>query len=247
MRTISLIPSYNPNNEFVPIVIEELNKFSDVILFTTEKHKLNVFKTIYFDKSIGRDLVYKPREWVVGNINQNWDYVLYNEDDILIPEVSFNNVLKLYTTLHSQFIPGFIRYEFDNRDNSKRYFDMNPVHAVHRGAYGSIKEKWENHQIWEPWNLHSGNWLFSKSDVKQMIQNKRFESTFTQYNFRYGNCDQLESAASVLYFNYIKVFPYNFESVECLHLPKKYIYFVDDNPTTEVLNLKLKNELFKNK
>ncbi len=235
MRTISLIPSYDPHNEHVSIVIEELNKFSDVVLFTTEEHNLRVFETVYFDKSIGRDLVYKPREWVVNNIDQNWDYILYNEDDILIPESSFNNALKLYNTLPSPFIPGFIRYESDNRDNTKRYFDMNPVHAIHRGSHGTIKEQWEEYQVWEPWNLHSGNWLFSKSDVEQMIQHGRFESTFTQYGFQYGNCDQLESAASTLYFNYIKVFPYNFEDVECLHLPKKYIYFVDDNPTVETL------------
>jgi len=123
MRTISLIPSYNPHNEYVSIVIEELNKFSDVILFTTEKHNLKVSETIYFNKS----------------------------------------------------------------------------------------------------------------DIEQMIQHGRFESTFAQHGFQYGNCDQLESAASTLYFNYIKVFPYNFEEVECLHLPKKYIYFVDDNPTVETL------------
>jgi hypothetical protein len=69
-----------------------------------------------------------------------------------------------------------------------------------------------------------------------MIKYGRFESKFAEYGFQYGNCDQLESAASTLYFNYTKVFPYKFEEVECLHLPKKYIYFVDDNPTVESLN-----------
>ena len=236
MRTVSLIPSYNPHNEFVPIVIEELNKFSDVILFTTQKHNLDVFETVYFDPSVGRDLVYKPREWIVNNLEQDWEYALYNEDDILIPESSFNRVIELYNSLPSPFIPGFVRYEADDRDNTKRYFDMNPVHAIHRGAHGTIKEQWEEHQVWEPWNLHTGNWIFSKSDICEMIKHKRFESKFKEYGFQYGNCDQLESAASTLYFNYIKVFPYKFEEVECLHLPKKYIYFVNDNPTVESLN-----------
>ena len=85
MKIISLVPSFNPNNEFVSKVIEELKKVSTIILFTTEDHTLNVDETVYFDKSVGRELVYKPREWVLNNIDKDWDYVLYNEDDILIP------------------------------------------------------------------------------------------------------------------------------------------------------------------
>ena len=64
MKIVSLVPSYNPNNEFVPQVIEELSKFSSVILFTTEDHTLPVSQSICFPKSVGRDLVYKTKEWV---------------------------------------------------------------------------------------------------------------------------------------------------------------------------------------
>ncbi len=35
MKIISLVPSFNPNNEFVSKVIEELKKVSTIILFTT--------------------------------------------------------------------------------------------------------------------------------------------------------------------------------------------------------------------
>ncbi len=234
MKIISLVPSFNPNNEFVSKVIEELKKVSTIILFTTEDHTLNVDDTILFDKSVGRELVYKCKEWVYNNINQDWDYILYNEDDILISESSFKNVLELYQTLPSPFIPGFIRYEYDDRDNTKRYFDMNPVHGIHRGQEGTIKQKFEDYQVWEPWNLHSGNWLFSKRDIKNMIENKVWEIYFKQYGFQYGNCDQLESAASVPYLFYTKVYPYDIEKVECLHLPKKYIYF-SVNPTKQDL------------
>jgi len=232
MKIISLIPSYNPHNEFVSIVVDELKKFSKVILFTTEPHNLNVDETVLFDKSVGRELVYKCREWIINNINQEWDYALYNEDDIFIPEQSFQNVLNLYQTLPSPFIPGFIRYEFDDRDNSKRYFDMNPAHAIHRDSYGIVKQKFDT--VWEPWNLHSGNWLFNKHDIKNMIKNNLFETYYKQHGYQYGNCDQLESAASVPYMFYTKVYPYDVETVECLHLPKKYIYF-SVNPTKEDL------------
>ena len=42
MKIISLVPSFNPNNEFVSKVIKELKKVSTIILFTTEDHTLNV-------------------------------------------------------------------------------------------------------------------------------------------------------------------------------------------------------------
>lgn len=232
MKLVSLIPSYNPHNEFVGKVVDELKKISKVILFTTEPHNLNVDETFYFDKSIGRELTYKPKEWTFNNINEDWEYVLYNEDDILIPEDSVKNVIDLYNILPSPLIPGFIRYEFDDRDNTKRYFDMNPVHGIHRGQEGTVKQKFDN--VWEPWNLHSGNWLFSKDDVKNMIDNNLWEIYFKQHGYQYGNCDQLESAASVPYLFYTKVYPNDIEKVECLHLPKKYIYF-SVNPTKEEL------------
>lgn len=240
MKTFSLVVSYSPNNPYVGRVVEELNKFSNTILFTTEEHTLPVYKTFYYDKSIERDLTYKPREWVLNNLEEEWDYVLYNEDDIYIPERSFQNVLKLYKELPKEFIPGFIRYEYDPRDNSKRYFDMNPVHAVHRGGYGTVKNKWENIAVWEPWNLHTGNWLLSKADIRQMVDNNLWETSYKQYGYSYGNCDQLESAASVPYMFFTKVFPFDIEDVECQHLPEKYIYFAV-NPT-----LKEIQELYKN-
>ena len=231
-KIISLVCSYDPKNEFVDRVVNELRKVSKIVLFTTEDHNLQVDETLYFNKDVGRNLVYKPKEWIANNIKEDWDYVLYNEDDILIPQKSLEKVISLYESLPSSFIPGFIRYEFDERDNTKRYFDMNPVHAVHRDSFGTVKEKWEDHKIWEPWNLHSGNWIFSKSDIVNMMENGVFETSFMEKGYRYGNCDQLESAASVPYLFYTKVYPYDIESVEVEHLPKKYIYF-SVNPTKE--------------
>lgn len=234
MKIVSLISSYNPSNKHVRKVVDELKKVSKIILFTTENHNLDVDETIYFEKSIGRDLVYKPKEWIKNNLDKDWDYALYNEDDILISESSLLRVIELYETLPSPFIPGFIRFEFDERDQTKRYFDMNPLHAVHRGSHGTVKDKWDTHKVWEPWNLHSGNWIFSKSDIKNMVDSGVFETRFMEKGYQYGNCDQLESAASVPYLFYTKVYPYDFESVEVEHLPKKYIYF-SVNPTKQTI------------
>jgi hypothetical protein len=236
-KIVSLIPSYNPHNEYVGQVVEELSKFTKVILFTTENHNLNVDETIYFSKNVGRELVYKPRKWILDNIDQDWDFALYNEDDIFISEQSLNNAIEMYKKLPSPFIPGFIRYELDPRDDTKRYFDMNPVHAVHRGSHGTIKYISMTEKVWEPWNLHSGNWLFSKDDIKTMIENNVFETSYKEKGYMYGNCDQLESAASVPYMFYTKVYPYDFEKVEVEHLPKKYIYFSVNPVKEDIQNL----------
>lgn len=237
MRIVSLIPSYIPSNEHVKRVVDELKKVSKIILFTTENHNLDVDETIYFDKSVGRDLVYKPKEWIKNNLNSNWDYALYNEDDIFISESSVKRVIELYEMLPSPFIPGFIRFEFDDRDQTKRYFDMNPVHAIHRESHGTVKNKWSDHKVWEPWNLHSGNWIFSKQDIQNMIDNNLFETYYKEKGYMYGNCDQLESAASVPYMFYTKVYPYDIESVEVEHLPKKYIYFSVNPIKEDIQNL----------
>ena len=77
MKVVSLIPSYNPHNEYVGQVVDELRKSTKVILFTTENHNLNVDETIYFSKDVGRELVYKPRKWILDNIDQDWDFALY--------------------------------------------------------------------------------------------------------------------------------------------------------------------------
>ena len=108
---VSLVCSINPARESVIEVINELNKFSDVVLFTTGPHSLPVFSTQLYDPSIGRNLVYEPRRWILDNLDDQWQYALYNEDDILIPEESLNQALSLYEELPRPFIPGFIRYD----------------------------------------------------------------------------------------------------------------------------------------
>ncbi|NBP01762.1 MAG: hypothetical protein EBU90_16820 [Proteobacteria bacterium] len=235
-KITTLIASYEPNNKYIGSVIQELADVSDVILFTTEKHPHTVLDTLYFSKSIGKDLVYEPRKWVVDNLDRDWEYVLYNEDDIFIPANSIKQVMELYQTTPTSFIPGFIRYEYDGLE--KRYIDMHPAHSVHRGGIGIVKQRWDDYNIWEPWNLHTGNWFFSKSDLINLIQNNRFETHHNQYGMRYGNCDQLESGATSLYQNYTKVYPIEFEKVECWHMPNKYVTMLDvkyGNPTVNEL------------
>ena len=235
-KIISLIPSYNYNSNISNVVINELNKISKTILFTTGHINTVANEVIVCDPLLGKDLVYQTRKWIIQNIDDNWDYILYNEDDIFISDQSIYNVLKLYDTLPKEYVPGFLRYEMDN--TIKRYIDMHPAHASHRNGFGTIKQVVNNLKIWEPWNNHSGNWLLSKSDILNLIYNDRFETYYNEFNQQYGNCDQLESSATSLYTNYIKVYPIDFKLVECWHMPNKYITMLDvknGNPTLNEL------------
>ena len=236
-KIVSLVCSYNIKDMLLfDKIISELNKYSKVILFTAEDYEFNNVSEIYrFDKSIERDLVYEPRKWIVNNINSDWDYALYTEDDILISEQSVHNVISLYTKLSKPYVPGFIRYEFDPRDRTKRYIDMHPAHGIHRGSFGIVKNAWEDLEIWEPRNLHSGAWIFSKSDIQDMIEAKIWEQSYKEYGHQYGKCDQLESAASIPYTFYVKVYPNDLESVEIEHTIPKYIYLSKNPQLNEIL------------
>lgn len=217
-KIISLIASYNPTNQYVGKVIDELNKISEVILFTTENHVHNVKDTFYFDKSISENLVYEPRKWILNNMNDSWDYVLYNEDDILIPENSIKTAVDLYDKLPDNLIPAFARYEVLD-DGVKRYIDLHPKHSIHRGGDTIIKEAFLEYEVWEPWNLHSGNYFFSKKDISILVETNKLIDKFQPYK-TYGI---LETAASALYDNFHKVIPRDIESTACHHLPNKYI------------------------
>jgi hypothetical protein len=219
---ISLIVSYNPHNYYVPIVVKELRKKSKVILFTTDKPNFEVDDLFIYDKSIGENLVYEPRKWIIDNLESNWDYVLYNEDDILILDSVLSEAIKTYQNLPSGFAPGFARYEFITEDN-KRYIDLDPSNSVHRGGSTIIKHVHKDIEMFEPWNLHSGNFIFSKKDIQSLFHNNKIEKYFLEHELRYGNCGPLETTASVLYSTITKVLPKDVSSVSVHHLPNKYI------------------------
>jgi hypothetical protein len=218
-KIVSLIPSYNPTNDYVKQVHDELKKVGDVIIFTTETPPFDCEYKI-FDKSIKGNLVFEPRKWIVENLNKDWDWVIYNEDDIFIPTKSIENIISYYNKVSNQkLIPGFIRYEI--KDETKHWIDLHPAHSVHRGGSGMVRQKFEDIKMFEPWNIHSGNWIFNKSEIIKMIDNNSFETYDKQYGLSYYL--SLENAASLPYFRYTKVFPYDVEKVECHHLPNKYV------------------------
>ena len=74
--------------------------------------------------------------------------------------------------------------------------------------------------FWMPGNLHSGNFLLSHEQLEDLIRNKQFQTKPLQYGKQYYGI--LESAASDVYLDFIKVLPKDFTSVEIEHVSNCY-------------------------
>lgn len=235
-KIISIVSSHSPKPEILNLIISELNTVSKTILFAGEEVETEASEIILHDKNTGYAFPYITRQWIHDNIDGDWDYILYNEDDIFISANAIKNVLEMYEAVPKPFVPGFIRYEYDERDYTKRYIDMHPAHSIYRNGPTntlSVKTVIDTNLglFWEPWNIHSGCWIFSKEDIKTLIENNHFETSYREHGIIYYT--ELETVASVPYLYFTKIFPENFEAVAVQHIPSKYIFFDPNNPTEE--------------
>lgn len=231
MKIVTLIPSYSPKPERIPLVLNEIKLFSDrTIIFAAEEYDFGPeFEVVKYDKSIKDDLVFEPRKWIEKNLEEDWDFVLYNEDDILITEKVFRSALKFQESLTYPNVVGFNRFEFHNGE--KHWIDQHPAHGVWTNSHNkSIIVK--NEIAWVPANFHSGNFLLPKDYARKLISSGRFDTTFKDKGISY--CGKAESGATSIYRTLIKNIPLDFESVQCQHLDNKYC-FSPGTPTTEIL------------
>ena len=84
MKILTTMASYSGNsNPYIKEVIGELNQVSDVVVFSPEKINIDGVKTELRDKSLAHSLVFEPRQYILDHLDE-YDYFLYNEDDILI-------------------------------------------------------------------------------------------------------------------------------------------------------------------
>jgi len=224
MKILSTIASYNGNsNPYLKKVIDELSNVSDVVIFSTEK--IEGYKTILFDKSVGETLVFKNRNYILDNI-ENYDYFLYNEDDIFISNESLKTLIDLNEKISNIDLinnVGFLRYEIDN--GVIEFNDLHPAHSTHTGGNGRtdiIKEIQviDNEVCLKPWNHHSGNFILSKKQLEYLIDNGLFS---TEPNRKYVGL--LESGASDVSCHLNKIVPYHYiEKLSTHHMSNKYVY-----------------------
>ena len=102
---------------------------TDIIIDTNTEETINVLKKYTNIKIYVHNLehpfhlTYMHRQHFVNNIN-NYDVVLYSEDDVLIPfESIINFMIKIYT-MWPKYIPSFKRCEFSSERQKYALIDV---------------------------------------------------------------------------------------------------------------------------
>ncbi len=227
MRLLVLINNYmggNTSNSSTAVakVLETFHGYTqldvDIVLFSTEPCDDPKVVNLIYPESLSYDFAYIHRQWLVENVCcLSHDYFMYTENDLIIPEsavlncIANNEYLKRYS---DRLISGFIRYE---QKEDKKYIDML---ACVRPTVEKILQSEEGKKFWIPGNLHSGNFLLSRDQLKFLIDQHLFQLSYGQYGKQFGGI--LESAASDIYLDFVKVLPEDFTSVEIEHLSGKY-------------------------
>ena len=220
MKTVALVASYAPKPEVAGVVVAEIKKFcSRVVVFTTEDYPFDGCEVIKFGKDIKDRLTYEPRKWIVEHLSDDWDYVLYNEDDIFISEAAFRVAMTMQAQMEYPFAMGFNRYEI--YQGNKYWIDQHPEHGIHTGNLGKAFIH-KNETVWVPANFHSGNFLLSKDYVRRIMEAGMFDTYFREKPNVY--CGLSETAASSVYRTVTKLLPIDFELVGCEHMTNKYCF-----------------------
>ena len=237
MRILTTIASYAGNSsEYLKPVVNELKQVSDVVVFSPETIDIDGVKTEIRDKSLQHGLVFEPRQYVLDHLEE-YDYFLYNEDDIFISKDCLSFALETNEKLikqNLQYNVGMLRYELKN--NVPEFVDLSPYNSVHLGGNGVSDiiryiTKISSEYYFNAWNPHSGNFLLSRDQVKLLRDNGYF-STTPQATF----AGILESGATGFHNVMLKYTPVaDYKRLMVHHMSNKYIF----NPvkvSTELLD-----------
>jgi hypothetical protein len=228
-RLLVLINNYQGENSVntqtdVERVIETFASYRmldvDIVMFSTRPHELPGVVNLVYPADLGHAFAYVPRQWLAENfVCLGHDFFLYTENDLITPEVSTINCIAnndFLGRISPKLISGFIRFETDG-NGAKRYIDMLP-HV--RPTVEKIFKSKEGRMFWLPGNLHSGSFLLSRKQLGAMLDNKRFQIRHAQYGKQYYGI--LESAATDVYLDFVKLLPQDFRTVEIEHVSNRY-------------------------
>jgi hypothetical protein len=241
MKILSTIASYSGNsNKYIKTVTNELSKVSDVVVFSPEIINVENVHTEIRSKDLGHALVFEPRQYIIDHLN-DYDYFLYNEDDIFISAECLKFAIEINEKLikhNIQYNVGMLRYELEN--NVPEFVDLSPYNSVHLGGNGvsdiiRYVTRISSEYYFNAWNPHSGNFLLSRDQVKLLHDNGHF-STTPQSTF----AGILESGATGFHNVMLKYTPVtNYKQLMVHHMSNKYIF----NPVK--VSLELLDNFFK--
>lgn len=219
MKILTLIPSYRPRIDRLAAIVSELSTVSHVYIFSPERSVSQLATWIECDQNVKENLVFEPRRFLQRIDTNYYDYVFYNEDDISVTGEQLKKLIEIQRTLPDTMSVGPIRYEVLN--GKRMFIDLHPAHSVHTGGNGSSDIiRWKNQTYFQPWNVHSGNFLLSSRQLKSLMETNRFDTFFGEHNIRYCGC--LESGATSVYRSLTKVVPIEYDSFCVEHLATKY-------------------------
>lgn len=226
MKILSTIACYSGNNNpYLKSVINELKKISDIVVFSPEIINIDGIKTELRSKSLDHGLVFEPRQYILDHIDE-YDYFLYNEDDILITKESLEFAIEINEKLithNIQYNVGFLRYELEN--NIPEFVDLSPYNSIHLGGNGvsdiiRYVTSIGNEYYFNAWNPHSGNFLLSREQVK-LLKNNNYFLTIPKATY----CGILESGATGFYEVIRKFTPIkDYKKLMVHHMSNKYIF-----------------------
>jgi hypothetical protein len=230
MRLLILINNYMGDNSTnseaaVERVLQTLSSYKqigvDLVLFSTGPYAggCDVTNLIY-PEELSYEFAFVPRQWLAENFCcLSHDYYMYTENDLIIPESAVLNCISINAYLSrfsDRLTTGFIRYE-KKEDEEKVYIDMLPCT---RPTVEKTLQSNDGQKFWMPGNYHSGNFLFSRIQMNLLIRGNLFQTRFAQYGKSFGGI--LESAASDVYIDLVKVLPEDFTRVQIEHISNKY-------------------------
>lgn len=228
MRLLILINNYKGRNSTntdatFERVLKEFTTYThldvDVVVFSTLEIQAENIVNLVYSADLSYSFAYVPRQWLTENLCcLDHEYIMYMENDLIIPESAVINCIQnneYVGSVSEYYISGFIRYE--NKGHKKKYIDMLPVD---KPTVEKVLTAENGHTYWIPGNIHSGNFLLSRQQLDKMIANRSFQISHLQYGKQYYGI--LESAASDVYLDFIKVLPEDFKSVEIEHISNKY-------------------------
>lgn len=229
MRLLILVNNYMGDNSTnsEAAVGRVLHTFSiykqidvDIVLFSTGSYNGYDVTNLIYPSALSYEFAFVPRQWLVENFCcLSHDFYMYTENDLVIPESAVLNCIGINDYLSrfsDRWTTGFIRYE-QKEDEEKVYIDMLPCT---RPTVEKTVRTDDGHKFWVPGNIHSGNFLFSRSQLELLINGHLFQTRFAQYGKSFGGI--LESAASDVYIDLAKLLPEDFTQVQIEHISNKY-------------------------
>ncbi len=227
MKLLILVNNYSGRNSdnssaAVEKVLQTFSGYSrievDIVLFSTTDYTGHGVINLIYPEALSYAFAYVPRQWLAENFCcLSHDYYMYTENDLIISQSALLDCIQInayLSRISGRLTAGFIRYE---QRAEKIYIDMLPCT---RPTVEKTLQTSDGRKFWIPGNVHSGNFLLSRSQLAHLMDSNLFQTRFAQYGKQYGGI--LESAASDVYLDFQKVLPEDFTRVEIEHISNKY-------------------------